>query len=183
MFLGGFKLAKEKVKKPFYKKWWVWVIAIVVAIGLAGGGEETKDTTSEPETEAVDTTVEETTTTEETVTEPVEEEPAPAVEEEPETPSMSVSQESAVRKAEAYIDMGGFSKTGLIKQLEFEKFSKKDSAFAVENIDVDWKEQAKIKAEAYMDMQGFSRQGLIEQLKYEGFTDEEANYGADQVGL
>lgn len=27
-----------KNKKPFYKKWWVWVIAIIVLISLASGG-------------------------------------------------------------------------------------------------------------------------------------------------
>ncbi len=33
---------KEKVKKPFYKKWWVWVIAIIVLFGIIGsiGDEE-----------------------------------------------------------------------------------------------------------------------------------------------
>ncbi|MGJ7912622.1 hypothetical protein [Neobacillus sp. LXY-1] len=33
---------KEKVKKPFYKKWWVWVIAIIVLFGIIGsiGNEE-----------------------------------------------------------------------------------------------------------------------------------------------
>lgn len=30
----------EKVKKPFYKKWWVWLIAIIVIIAIATNGEE-----------------------------------------------------------------------------------------------------------------------------------------------
>lgn len=30
----------EKVKKPFYKKWWVWLIAIFIIFAAAGGGEE-----------------------------------------------------------------------------------------------------------------------------------------------
>jgi colicin import membrane protein len=163
--------------KKFFK--WVLIIIVgIVVINIATGGDEE---TAEPTTKTVEVAPKESAAKEDApAEEPKEEEP---VEEEPEQPSMTVSQQSAVQKAEAYIDMGGFSKTGLIKQLEFEKFSKEDSAFAVENIDVDWKEQAKIKAEAYMDMQGFSRQGLIDQLKFEGFTDEEANYGADQVGL
>jgi len=44
---------KEKVKKPFYKKWWVWVIAIIVVIAIAGGGEEDDSTTvnSQPKSE------------------------------------------------------------------------------------------------------------------------------------
>jgi hypothetical protein len=31
---------KEKVKKPIYKKWWVWVIAILVVYAVLSGGEE-----------------------------------------------------------------------------------------------------------------------------------------------
>ena len=30
----------EKVKKPFYKKWWVWLIAVIVIIAIATNGEE-----------------------------------------------------------------------------------------------------------------------------------------------
>ncbi|MED1863275.1 Ltp family lipoprotein [Fictibacillus nanhaiensis] len=165
--------------KKFFK--WLGIIFVVLVIinMFTGGDEETQPTTNN--TESTETaTKPEPAKKEELKEEPKEEE---AVEQEPAKPEMSVSQASAVQKAEAYIDMGGFSKTGLIKQLEFEKFSKEDSAFAVENIDVDWNEQAKIKAEAYMDMGGFSRQSLIDQLKFEGFTDAEATYGVDQVGL
>ncbi|MEQ6377420.1 hypothetical protein RZN25_11380 [Bacillaceae bacterium S4-13-56] len=37
----------EKVKKPFYKKWWVWVIVVLIIIGAAsGGGEETDNATN-----------------------------------------------------------------------------------------------------------------------------------------
>lgn len=41
---------KEKVKKPFYKKWWVWaIVVVVVAIGFnsAGGTEDKADTKNE----------------------------------------------------------------------------------------------------------------------------------------
>lgn len=35
----------QKTKKPFYKKWWVWVIAIIIVIGLvSAGGSDSKDT-------------------------------------------------------------------------------------------------------------------------------------------
>jgi hypothetical protein len=33
-------MAKEKVKKPFYKKWWVWLLAVIVVGSIATGGEE-----------------------------------------------------------------------------------------------------------------------------------------------
>lgn len=31
-------MSEEKAKKPFYKKWWVWVIAGFLLIGFLGGG-------------------------------------------------------------------------------------------------------------------------------------------------
>jgi len=45
-------MAKEKVKKPFYKRWWVWLLALII-IGVAtSGGEDTAEpTTTEPKTE------------------------------------------------------------------------------------------------------------------------------------
>ncbi|WP_373894412.1 DUF4352 domain-containing protein [Virgibacillus sp. CBA3643] len=36
----------EKVKKPFYKKWWVWLIAVVIVVAVATGGEETETSDS-----------------------------------------------------------------------------------------------------------------------------------------
>lgn len=33
-------MGKEKIKKPFYKKWWVWLVAIIVIFAIAGGGED-----------------------------------------------------------------------------------------------------------------------------------------------
>jgi len=76
-----------------------------------------------------------------------------------------------------------FSKSGLIAQLEFEGFSTEDATYAVNKIDVNWKEQAVKKAKSYLDTMAFSRSGLIEQLEFEGFTTEEATYAVDQIGL
>lgn len=36
-------MAKEKAKKPFYKKWWVWLLAIIVVIAISGMGNEGED--------------------------------------------------------------------------------------------------------------------------------------------
>ncbi len=38
---------KEKAKKPIYKKWWAWVLAIIVISAFASGGEETDTSTAE----------------------------------------------------------------------------------------------------------------------------------------
>lgn len=43
------KDAKALLKKPFYKKWWVWTIAAIVLIAMATGGEEGSNTANEAE--------------------------------------------------------------------------------------------------------------------------------------
>ncbi len=47
-------MAKEKIKKPFYKKIWVWVLAIIVVIAIASGGEEEADTANKSSKESTD---------------------------------------------------------------------------------------------------------------------------------
>lgn len=105
------------------------------------------------------------------------------VAEEPDTESMTSSQEQAVRKAEEYIEYTSFSRTGLIKQLKYEGFSASDAKFGVDHIDVDWMEQAVLKAKDYLEYTAFSRNSLIKQLEYEGFTRKQAEHGAKGAGL
>src|SRR5690606_21802997 len=69
-------------------------------------------------------------------------EPKPAPEAEPEEPSLTVAQEQAIISADSYLFLGGFSRTGLIAQLEFEGFSTEDAAFAVDYLDPNWNQQA-----------------------------------------
>jgi hypothetical protein len=95
----------------------------------------------------------------------------------------TTSQRNAIRTAENYLKIKGFSRTGLIDQLKFEDFSEEDAVYAVDNISIDYNDQAKKSAESYMDIKGFSKGGLIEQLKFEGFTQAQAEYGATTVGL
>ena len=85
--------------------------------------------------------------------------------------------------ANDYLDYTAFSRKGLIKQLEFEGFSKADATFAVDSLDVNWNEQAAAMAENYLDYTSFSRKGLINQLVFEGFTLSQAQYGVKQAGL
>lgn len=89
---------------------------------------------------------------------------------------------NAIQQAENYLSMMAFSKSGLIEQLEYEGYSTEDAEFAVDNITVDWQEQATLKAKDYLDNMSFSRSGLIEQLIFEGFSEEHANNAADAVG-
>lgn len=102
--------------------------------------------------------------------------------EEPEV-DLSQSQQNAVGMARDYLNYTAFSKSGLVEQLEFEGFDNDDATFAVNEIDVDWQEQANQMAEDYLDYSNFSRSGLIEQLEFEGFSNEQATNAVDETGL
>jgi hypothetical protein len=94
----------------------------------------------------------------------------------------TLGERNALAKAKQYLSMTAFSRQGLIKQLEYEKYSQQEAIYAVDNCGANWTEQAALKAEQYMSMTAFSRQGLIDQLEYEGFTTEQALYGVKSVG-
>lgn len=92
-------------------------------------------------------------------------------------------EQNALKKAQSYLSSMAFSRSGLIKQLEYEGYTSSEAEYAVNHCNADWNEQAIIKAEKYLDIMAFSRKGLIEQLEYEGFTHEQALAAATAVGL
>ncbi|MCM3778388.1 Ltp family lipoprotein [Microbacterium hydrocarbonoxydans] len=99
-----------------------------------------------------------------------------------EKPKLTVAQENAIRSAQNYLDFTGFSRSGLIGQLEYEGFSTEDATFAVDNAGADWNLEAAEKAQSYLDFSSFSRDGLYGQLEYEGFLPSEIEYGLAAVG-
>lgn len=110
------------------------------------------------------------------------------VEEEDEQGYLTGPQRNAVRSAEQYLRMSGFSRDGLIQQLSSdagEGYSVSDATIAVDSLNVDWNENAARSARQYLEMSGFSCKGLIEQLSSragEKYTLEQAMYGARQAG-
>lgn len=103
--------------------------------------------------------------------------------------NLSPAQRNALRSANAYLDMSGFSRQGLIDQLSSEygdKFSVRDATVAVDNLSVDWNAQAARSAESYLQMSGFSCQGLIDQLSStygDKYTVAQARSGATRAGI
>ena len=165
-----------KNKKPIYKRVWVWflVAIILIAVISSTGGDSNVDTNTITPSTSVSTDVDNAPTNI-----PSEEIKTPATEP---VEKLTVGQKNAIRKAESYIDVMPFSAKGLIKQLEFDGFSSEDASFAVNNIEVDWNEQAALKAESYLDLMAFSADGLADQLEYEGFTEEQISYALKAVG-
>ena len=190
-----------RAKKPFYKKWWVWVLAVfvIIIIGSLGGNGSDNETVTPPAisptaapTEGTGTNQE--TTTEKQVTPITEKNNAENIDgtkntDTTVTPNITASadnitlgEKNALKKAKDYLSFTAFSYSGLIDQLKYEGFSEEEAKYAVDNCGADWNEQAAKKAKAYLDYSSFSRSGLIDQLEYEGFTSEQAQYGAKAVG-
>lgn len=102
---------------------------------------------------------------------------------EPAEPETTLSQDNALGAAESYLEYQAFSKSGLIKQLKYEKYSTADATWAANHVDADWNEQAEKSGRNYLENQSFSRASLVTQLKYEGFTTAQATYAVKQIGL
>lgn len=102
-------------------------------------------------------------------------------------PEIPVELQNAIDSARSYVQLAGFSKTGLIEQLSSQYgdgYPADVATKAVERLDVDWKAEAVESAESYMSMTSFSRSGLIEQLTSEygeGFTQSQAEYAVSEV--
>jgi hypothetical protein len=101
---------------------------------------------------------------------------------------LSAPQLNAVRSAQQYLSISGFSRDGLINQLSSDAgdgYSVADATAAVDSLNVDWNENAAKSARQYLDISGFSCKGLIEQLSSSAgdkYTIEQATYGARQAG-
>ncbi|PRB08627.1 hypothetical protein CQ047_12160 [Microbacterium sp. MYb72] len=99
-----------------------------------------------------------------------------------EKPKLTLGQQNAIGKAQSYLSFSGFSRSGLIHQLEFEGFSTEDATFGADNAGADWNAECAQKAQSYMDMSSFSRQSLSDQLAFEGFQPAEIEFGLAAVG-
>jgi hypothetical protein len=97
-------------------------------------------------------------------------------------PVYTLAQQNAIRQAQSYLDYSGFSRVGLIGQLEYEGYSTEEATFGADNAGADWNAESAEKAQSYLEYSSFSRQGLYDQLAFEGFTDAEIQFGLAAVG-
>ena len=107
----------------------------------------------------------------------------------PASGNLTAAQRNAIRSANSYLQLSGFSRQGLIDQLSSEfgdSYSVGDATVAVNSLSTDWNAQAARSAVLYLALSGFSYQGLIDQLSSEfgdKYTVEQATYGATQAGI
>lgn len=103
-------------------------------------------------------------------------------------PSLTGPQKNAVKAAQSYLSISGFSRAGLIDQLSSPAgsgFEVADATIAVDSMNIDWNQEAVKSAKQYLQLMGFSCQGLIQQLSSPAgnkFTVEQARFGAKQAG-
>lgn len=107
----------------------------------------------------------------------------------PSRSEITLAMENALQSAQEYLDFSAFSRLGLIQQLSSsygEGYKLADATWAVDQLRVDWKDEAVESARQYLDFSSFSREGLIQQLSSsagEKFTYEEAVYAVNKLGL
>ena len=95
--------------------------------------------------------------------------------------AVSSERSQATSMAKSYLRSQGFSKSGLVEQLEYEGFSRSAAVYGATHAGANWLTQAVSVAKSYLRSQAFSRSGLIEQLEYEGFTRYQASYGVSRA--
>lgn len=176
-------------RKPWYKRWWIWVIVGVVITGLgASFGRRSDGSTlfSESKNVPIATTASATETPATQAPEPKEDnDSAPEPKEKEDTVPREYT--NALRSAENYNSFMPMSKQALYDQLTSEygdKFPPEAAQYAIDNIDADWKENAVKEAKNYLELFSMSKAELYDQLvsEYGGkYTPEEAQYAVDQV--
>lgn len=69
----------------------------------------------------------------------------------------TTGQKNALSSAKSYLSVMPFSYSGLIKQLEYEGYSKDEATYGADNCGADWNEQAAKSAKSYIETMSFSR--------------------------
>lgn len=165
-----------KNKKPFYKKVWFWLFAVII-IGIMGNAvsNDSKLDTGNKQDVSQNQKTEENAPVKENaqVKEKVEDVPT--------------EYKSALKKAKVYSDNMSMSKVGLYDQLTSEygeKFTAEAAQYAIDNINADWNKNALNKAKIYQKDMAMSPSAIYDQLisEYgEKFTPEEAQYAIDNL--
>ena len=169
----GAPAPQEPKKKPFYKRVWFIILAVLVVIGIiataTGGSDDDKDSSDAASSNNNSVSAPEAG----------EQVDAPAAEAGSDD-SVPADFQSALRKAERYSESSHMSQNGIYNQLtsEIEGFTAEQAQYAVDNVDADWNANALEKAKGYQDTMDMSPEGIRNQLtsEIEGFTAEQADY-------
>ena len=166
-----------KNKKPMYKiaicVWGLWAVIFILGFMTVGTADDSDSGNVESVQEA-------SQNSENAIAENKSEDKVP------------LEYESALKNAKAYSDTLCMSKAMIYDQLIHdsevpyygeEKFSAEAAQYAVDNVDVDWKENALKTAQAYSYTLNMSKAAIYDQLisEVDQFTPEEAQYAIDNL--
>ncbi|MCT3075307.1 hypothetical protein EFN49_06335 [Leuconostoc citreum] len=155
-------------KKPFYKRVWFWIIAVVVIaiIGGSMGGNKNNTTSNADKNTKNSQTVQSSSS---------------------EKPKVSAEYTAALKKATTYSNMMNMSKAGIYHQLTSEageKFPDDAAQYAIDNLKADYNKNALKKAKSYQKNMSMSTDAIQNQLTSEAgekFTQEEAAYAIQHL--
>ena len=173
-----------KNKKPIYKRSWFIVIAFFIIIGVIGGTGDDEPNSVNNETAVQGQEITQNSNVEENV--PTQEKVEEKAEEKVED-NIPTEYKTALKKAKIYSDNMNMSKVGIYEQLTSEygeKYTAEAAQYAIDNLQVDWKENALKKAKTYQESMAMSPSAIYDQLvsEYgEKFTAEEAQYAIDNL--
>ena len=162
--------------KKMNESHWIMTSIIILLIGFIFGIMLGIGIVKNPTVEVVTPPTESTSVQEETEEIPVEPEITPEVEE----------KGKALRQAELSMSTGsGMSKAGLYDFLTVTyNYSPKAAEYAVNNVNVDWKEKAYGKLSSYLTLnKDWDYERAYSQLEYERFTKEEIEYALEKAGF
>lgn len=171
--------AYAQAPRSWYQKKRYWagsLVVVLILVSVATGGET--NTTQDATT---------STTSSTSAADESDRSAEVAMEGTSSEPELTASQQNALKAAENYLAVMPFSRKGLIQQLSSDAgdgYLAADAIFAVDNVEVNWWEQAAKAARDYLDTRPFSRAALIRQLSSDagdGYTKEQAIYGADSA--
>lgn len=165
-----------KNKKTFYKRpWFLMVAFLIILIGIGNINDNSDNI------QLISEFKQETTQDDSTVSiknkESKKEEDIPK------------EYKSALKKAQMYVDAMPLSKSKLFNQLTLkygEKFSTQATQYAVDNVDVNWNENALEIAKVYKESMSMPPSEIYKKLTSEdgeAFSKEEAQYAIDNLNL
>lgn len=187
----------------WYKKWWVWVIAVFAGLVFVGGQQaavtpsspstastkvKNTDSSSKEESEHDTDYGDEDDTNSSNTASSEESEPQEPESKASSTSKVSTEYKNALETAEEYSDNMYMSKAGIYEQLSSdagEQFSAGAAQYAVDNLKADYNKNALETAKNYQSEMHMSTEEIRDQLTSEAgeqFTPAEADYAINHLG-
>lgn len=148
--------------KPWYKRWWIWVIAVVIILAIIGSIAGNNDDDSSSSKGSSSTQVSHKS-------------------------HATAQQKAALASAKTYSDDMHMSKQGIYDQLtsdDGDKFKDSDAQYAIDHLNADYNHNALESAKSYQKDQHMSTDEIRDQLTSDDgdkFTQDQADYAINHL--